>query len=400
MINYNKFFDNIIDKVKNENRYRTFTEIQYLHGRNPVAYCPTLNKEVIVWCSNDYLGMSQNQTVLNAMIDEVKRSGVGSGGTRNISGTNSAIVELEHELASLHKKEAALVFTSGYIANHAALSVLSKIIPDCIIFSDSDNHASMIHGISDSRLQKEIFQHNNTEHLEELLAKYDLLQPKLIVFESVYSMSGDIVKLKEILELAKKYNAMTYIDEVHSVGLYNHDGGGIAALYNLSDKITIIQGTLAKAFGAIGGYICADKVIIDAIRSIASSFIFTTSLPPSICKAATASIRYLREHNEMREKHQAIVSYLKAELQKRNIKIIDNRTHIVSVIVGDAKISKEMCQELLREYSIYLQNINFPTVPRGTERLRITATPLHTKEMVDILVNALYSLFKKYDLIK
>lgn len=397
MVDYLTFFTKAIKNIKNENRYRIFTEIEYLQGKAPIAFVPKLNKNVTVWCSNDYLGMSQNPKIISAMVEAVKNFGAGAGGTRNISGTNSIITKLEKEIALLHNKESALVFTSGYIANQATLGSLAKIMPNCIVFSDKDNHASIIHGIKESGLEKEIFDHNNMLHLEQLLKKYPKTQLKIIVFESVYSMSGEIINLKELCKLAKEYNAMTYIDEVHSAGLYNHDGAGIAAMMNLNNDIDVIQGTLAKAFGVIGGYIAAKSEIVDAVRSLAPSFIFTTALPPGIASGAYQSINHLRTSTIERSNHKNIVNYIKQKLRENCIDFMDNYdTHIIPLMVRDAELSKLIYMDLLENYSIYIQNINFPTVPRGTERLRITPTPLHTIEMADKLIFAISTLWKKY----
>ncbi len=393
---YLSIFTDVINAVKNENRFRIFTELEYVSGKFPLAYAKKLEKYITVWCSNDYLGMGHHPKVIESMIETARKMGVGAGGTRNISGTNSPISDLENELAILHNKEAALVFTSGYIANQATLGVISKIMPNCVIFSDQDNHASIIHGIRDSRLNKEIFNHNDMQDLEARLQKYPLEQHKIIVFESVYSMSGEIVKLSEICNLALHYNALTYIDEVHSVGLYGNQGSGIASLLGLSNNIDIIQGTLAKAFGVIGGYIAAKREIIDAIRSLASGFIFTTALPPAISAAAVSSIRQLKQDDEKRALHKKMVNYVKKELGKANIPFLDYGTHIIPVMVGNAKISRMICEKLLNDFGIYLQNINFPTVPKGSERLRITPTPLHTEEMADSLVYALKKVWEYY----
>jgi 5-aminolevulinate synthase len=387
-MNYNKIFNDALSQVKLEGRYRIFTELQY-QNTSPVAYSARFNRDIIVWCSNDYLGMSRNPQVIEAALEATKLMGVGSGGTRNISGTNSPMVALEKELASLHNKEAALVFTSGYVANQASLSTLAKIIPNIVMFSDESNHASMIHGIKDGRSEKVVYRHNDMEHLEELLKQYPLEHPKLIVFESVYSMIGDISPIEAICDLAKKYNAMTYIDEVHSVGLYGDQGAGVAQMLGVADKIDIFQGTLAKAFGVIGGYIAGSKECIDAIRSYAPGFIFTTSLPPAISNAALASVRILRSTNKERDAHKKMVNYVKMLLRNEGIEFIDNDTHIIPVMIGDPVKCQSISENLLKDYGIYVQHINFPTVPRGKERLRITPTPLHTEEMAQYLVKSL-----------
>lgn len=372
MVDYTHIFEKAIRSVREEERYRVFTEIEYKVGQAPYAYSKKLDKQIIVFCSNDYLGMSQHSVVIDTTIEVTKKCGVGAGGTRNISGTSSYIVELEAELANLHDKEAGLVFTSGYVANQATLTTLAKIMPDCVIFSDELNHASIIQGIRDSRLEKQIFLHNDLNHLESLLSQYPLEKPKLIVFESAYSMLGDVTPIGAVCDLAKKYQALTYIDEVHSVGLYGKGGAGMAEKLGVMDKIDIIQGTLAKAYGAIGGYITAKSVIVDAIRSLASGFIFTTALPPSIAAAATASIRYLRNNKEVRNKHQEAVKKVKNGFKDIGVNFLDHGTHIIPVMVNDPFLVKKIAEDLLNDHDIYVQHINFPTVPRGKERLRVT----------------------------
>lgn len=392
MFNYEQAFTDAVEQVKLEKRYRTFTQLRYIAGKAPRAYAPELQKEITVWCSNDYLGMSQHPVVVEACINTVKAIGVGAGGTRNISGTHEPIANLERELASLHRKESALVFTSGYIANQASLSTLAKIIPNCIIFSDADNHASIIHGIRESRLQKHVFRHNDMDHLEILLRQYDLTVPKIIVFESVYSMTGSTVPLVRIRQLAQKYNALTYIDEVHSVGMYGKEGAGIVSL--LDEQVDIIQGTLAKAYGVIGGYIAGTKNVVDAIRSLASGFIFTTALPPSIAAAALASVRYLRKSEVERQKLHHNARLLKEGLRKIQAPLLENETHIVPLLIGNPEKAREMQHLLLNKYSIYVQAINYPTVPRGRERLRITPSPMHTEQMITDLIKAIDSCYK------
>lgn len=395
MIDYKKIFQTAVDRVKTEGRYRIFTELQYSHDRIPVAYSPRFGRDITVWCSNDYLGMSHHPKVIDAMITATKEMGVGSGGTRNISGNNSPIVKLEAELADLHNKQAGLVFTSGYVSNQATLSTLAKIIPDIVMFSDELNHASMIHGIKDGKSERQVFRHSDLKHLEELLQQYPLERPKVIIFESVYSMTGDTAPIKEFCDLAEKYNAMTYIDEVHSVGLYGKRGAGVANRLGIEHRIDIIQGTLAKAFGVIGGYITGTKVLVDAIRSYAPGFIFTTSLPPGICNAALTSVRHLKESDEERQQLHHMVQVVKAKLDRIGISYIPNQAHIIPVIVGDAIKCQNIGDTLLRDYGIYIQPINFPTVPRGTERLRITPTPMHTEAMADELVSALNIVLDK-----
>jgi 5-aminolevulinate synthase len=389
---YEKLFCDAIQKIKEESRYRIFTPLNY--NSFPIAYAPTLNREVVVWCSNNYLGMSQHPEVIKALCDSATSVGVSAGGTRNISGTHGAVDELEKELADLHGKEKALVFTSGYVANQSAIGAIGKIMPECVIFSDADNHASIIHGIRESKLQKEIFRHNDMDHLRELLSKYPHEKPKLIIFESVYSMSGTTAPFKEIVEIAKEFNAITYVDEVHAVGMYGAEGEGVASVYGCDGDIDIIQGTLGKAYGVIGGYITAKEYIVDAIRSIAPGFIFTTTLPPCIAAAATTSIRYLRNSSGEREKHQQIVKKTKEKLCASGINIIQNNTHIIPVMIGDPDISKKVSMSLLNDYGIYVQNINYPTVPKGRERLRITPTPFHTEKMLEDLVSALKQLLQ------
>lgn len=399
MSSYVQIFREAVEKVKVEDRYRVFFELEHICGAFPVVYSPKLQRNVTVWCSNDYLGMSKHPVVVEAMVDAAKSAGAGAGGTRNISGTHSYIVELEEEIASLHRKEAALVFTSGYIANQSTLSVLAKIMPDCVIFSDSDNHASIIHGIKESRLQKHVFKHNDTGDLERLLALYPKERHKIIVFESVYSMSGSVSPLSTICDLAEKYNAMTYIDEVHSVGLYGEQGAGFCAELGLADRVDIIQGTLAKAFGVIGGYISGKFDMIDAIRSYAPGFIFTTTLPPSVAAAALASIRYLRRDEHERNEHKSTIRSVKEALNSYGIPCILNDRHIIPVIVGNPAAAKSISIDLFDDYGIYVQHINFPTVPRGTERLRITPSQLHNENMICALGEKLNKVLRKHNVI-
>lgn len=391
-MSYLKFFQNSIKKLREENRYRKFVNISRLKGQFPYAINNQNNRKITIWCSNDYLGMGQNEEAIKSAIDALKSHGTGSGGTRNISGTNDLIVELEKEVASLNQKESSLIFVSGYVANDATIQALAKIIPDLIIFSDEKNHASIICGIRNSKLERHIFKHNNVDDLEDLLKKYPQEQPKIIVFESVYSMDGDFGKVAEIIALAKKYNALTYIDEVHGVGLYGNNGAGLCEKLNLSNDIDIIQGTFAKAYGCIGGYIAAKQEIIDAIRLNAAGFIFTTALPPSVCASIINNIRHLKNSKKEREIHQEKVKFLKNSLKNAGIKIIENQSHIVSIVIGDAKKSEEISQRLLEEFDIYAQHINYPTVAKGDERLRITVTPLHSEEMILELVEALKKL--------
>lgn len=384
---YLNAFSAALEKLHTEGRYRVFNNIEYLPDQTPKAYHAGLNKEIVVWCSNDYLGMSHNHDVINAAKETIDRMGVGAGGTRNISGSNTPIMNLEKELASLHRKEKGLVFTSGYVANHTTLSTLSKILPNLVILSDSSNHASMIHGILDGKLEKLIFRHNDIEHLEDLLKSQPIDRMKLIAFEAVYSMSGDIAPIKDIVRLAKKYNALTYIDEVHSVGIYGLEGAGMAAELECMDDIDIIQGTLAKAYGVIGGYISGKNVIVDAIRSYAPGFIFTTALPPGIAAAALASVQYLRRSDDERLKLRDNIMLLKDGLLSNGINCSTD-THILPIVIGDPFKCKLISERLINEFGIYVQHINFPTVPKGRERLRVTPSPLHTKEMIDDFIIA------------
>ncbi len=388
---YDERFQSAVDNIKQQNRYRTFMPLEY--RKFPVAYAPTLEREIVVWCSNNYLGMSQHPEVIKALCDSANGVGVSAGGTRNISGTHLAIDQLECELSDLHKKEKALVFTSGYIANQSAIGAIGKIMPDCVIFSDADNHASIIHGIRESKLEKNIFRHNDVQHLSELVSSYPKEKPKLIIFESVYSMSGSIAPFREIIDIAKEFNAVTYVDEVHAVGMYGNEGDGIAGACDYGSEIDIIQGTLGKAFGVIGGYIASKGCIVDAIRSIAPGFIFTTTLPPCIAAAATASIQHLRHSKIEREIHQEVVAKTKFALKSAGINYMDSPSHIIPVLVGDAERSRGISVSLLNEFGIYVQNINYPTVPVGRERLRITPTPHHTEEMIKSLVFALKKCF-------
>ena len=352
-------------------------------------------KDIIVWCSNDYLGMSQNKLVINKVINSIKNMGIGSGGTRNISGNSIEIVNLEKEIATLHQKEKAIVFTSGYIANETTISTLLNILDNSVVFSDEKNHASIISGIKKSNAKKEIFKHNDLDHLESLMKKYPQDVNKLIVFESVYSMDGDFGNIEGIVKLAKQYNALTFLDEVHAVGMYGETGAGVADKLGLNNEIDIIQGTLGKAFGTIGGYISSTNLICDVVRSYASGFIFTTAMPPAIASAAKASIQYLKESNKERLLQQKNTILLKKYLSKENISYLDNKSHIVPVMVHDPIKCKEISNILLDEFGHYIQPINYPTVPVGTERLRITPGPLHTEEMIADLTNALKYAFIK-----
>jgi 5-aminolevulinate synthase len=392
---YKSRFEEALQAVRQEGRYRVFADLKRIRGRFPQAIWTGANgeREITVWCSNDYLGQGQNPVVLEAMHEAVDKAGAGSGGTRNISGTTHYHVELEAELADLHGKEAALLFTSGYVSNEATLETVQKILPGLIIFSDAMNHASMIAGIRHGGCQRHIFRHNDLAHLEELLRAADPAAPKLIAFESVYSMDGDIADLKGLVALARKYNCMTYLDEVHAVGMYGKRGGGVAERDGVMGEIDIIEGTLGKAFGVMGGYIAADAVLIDAIRSYAHGFIFTTSLPPVLAAGALASVRYLKAHDEVRQKHQERAATLKKRFAEVGLPVMPSVSHIVPVLVGDPVHCKLISDMLLHEHGVYVQPINYPTVPKGTERLRFTPTPFHDDKMFDHLVKVMDKLW-------
>ena len=392
-MDYQNFFAAGLDKLKTEGRYRVFANLERQVGNFPQAKNHGLNKTVTVWCSNDYLGMGQHPDVLQAMHNAVDAMGAGSGGTRNISGTTYLHMELEKEVADLHDKAAALIFTSGYVANETVLSTLGRHIPDLVIFSDAKNHASMIEGIRNSRAEKIIFKHNDIAHLEDLLKLQDINRPKLIAFESVYSMDGDVSPINDICNLAQKYNALTYLDEVHGVGLYGHKGGGIAQMMNVANKIDIIQGTFGKAIGTIGGYIAGDTTLIDFVRSHAPGFIFTTTLPPAIVAGTLASIKHLKISNAERQMQQLRVTQLKQSLHKSKIPFLEAPSHIVPVIIGDSQKCKDISDILMEEYHIYVQPINYPTVAIGSERFRLTPSPLHTEEMIKDLVTALSEIW-------
>ena len=390
-----------MDKVRDEGRYRIFRDIRRVRGQFPRAtwFKDGLEQQdITVWCSNDYLGMGQNDCVVEAVKAAVDTAGTGSGGTRNISGTTRYHVALEEELADLHRKDAALVFTSGYVANEAALSTMSKILPGLHIFSDEMNHASMISGIRNARTHKHIFAHNDMSDLEAKLQSVPLDAPKLIAFESVYSMDADIAPIAAICDLADRYNALTYIDEVHAVGMYGPRGGGVCEARGLMDRVDIIQGTLAKAYGMIGGYIAADQVIVDAIRSLASGFIFTTSIPPSTAAGALRSVKILKQAQDKRDAHQERANALKARFRAAGYPFIDGDTHIVPLMVGDPVKCQAISDRLIEDFGIYAQPINFPTVPRGTERLRFTPSPFHTDAMMDELMAALALVWAEFDL--
>src|SRR5712692_6239654 len=397
---YEDFFANAITRLRDERRHRVFANLERIAGRLPHAvwHAPEGPREVVIWCSNDYLGMGQHPKVINAMVETATRMGAGAGGTRNISGTNHPLVELERELADLHGKAAALVFTSGYVSNTAGISTIAKLMPNCLILSDASNHNSMIEGIRQSGSEKQIWRHNDVAHLDELLAASDPNRPKLIVFESLYSMDGDVAPIQRICDFAERYGAMTYCDEVHAVGMYGPRGAGVSARDGAMDRIDVIEGTLAKAFGCLGGYIAGSAPLIDAVRSNAHGFIFTTALPPAVCAAALAAIRHLKTSQWERERHQERAARVKAILAVAALPVMLSDTHIVPVAVGDAEKCKAATDLLLTKYGIYIQPINYPTVPKGTERLRITPTPYHEDRLVDALAEALIDVWERLDL--
>ena len=390
-MNYEEFFSEQVNALQKEGRYRVFADLEREAGRFPLAknYQSVGATDITVWCSNDYLAMGQNPVVIDAMHEALDKSGAGAGGTRNIAGTNHFHILLEQELADLHNKKAGLIFTSGYVANLTTLSTIGRMLPNCVIVSDEMNHNSMIAGIQHSRSEKKIFKHNDLQDLEAKLKEIGTNRPILIAFESVYSMDGDIAPIKQFLDLADKYKALTFIDEVHAVGLYGERGAGVAEREGLTDRIDIIQGTLAKGFGVVGGYIAGSEALCDFIRSYGDGFIFSTSLPPAVAAGALASVRYVKEHNELRVQHQERAATLKKRFIDSRIPVMPSITHIVPVLVGNPVLCKQASDELLFNHGIYVQPINYPTVPRGTERLRFTPTPLHNDQLMDKLISAM-----------
>jgi 5-aminolevulinate synthase len=400
MFDYVGNFQSAIAALKSEQRYRIFADLERLAGQFPYARwnSPSGSQDVVVWCSNDYLGMGQHPKVIEAMCLTARTMGAGAGGTRNISGTNRALVALEAELADLHGKEAALIFTSGYVSNHTGISTIAKLLPDCLILSDALNHNSMIEGVRAAGCARQIWRHNDVQHLEELLSLAAPARPKLIVFESIYSMDGDVAPVKAICDLAERYGAMTYLDEVHAVGMYGARGAGIAEQDGVMTRIDVIEGTLAKAFGTLGGYIAGHSALVDAVRSHAPGFIFTTALPPAVAAAATASIAHLKASDAERGGQRAAAAATKAALRGAGLPVLATETHIVPVMVGDPDLCKQASDLLLHRHGIYIQPINYPTVARGTERLRITPTPAHDLRLIRELVAAMVAVWRELDL--
>jgi 5-aminolevulinate synthase len=401
-MNYNDFFSKALGQLRSERRYRVFADLERIAGRFPHAYwhSPEGRREVVIWCSNDYLGMAQHPKVVGAMTETAARMGTGAGGTRNIAGNNHPLIELERELADLHGKPAALVFTSGYVSNSTGIATIANLLPNCLILSDALNHNSMIEGVRRAGCDKQIWRHNDVAHLEELLKAADPARPKLIVFESLYSMDGDVAPIHAICDLADRYNAMTYVDEVHAVGMYGKRGGGITDRDDAAKRVDVIEGTLAKAFGCLGGYITGSHELIDAVRSYAPGFIFTTALPPAICAAATAAIRHLKTSQWERDRHQDRAARVKAVLTSAGLPVMACDTHIVPVLVGDPEKCKAACDLLLAEHGTYIQPINYPTVSRGMERLRITPSPYHDDALIDRLAEALSDVWERLGLQK
>jgi 5-aminolevulinate synthase len=399
-MNYNAFFKSALARLRDERRYRVFADLERIAGRFPHAiwHSPAGPRDVVIWCSNDYLGMAQHPKVIGAMVEAAARMGTGAGGTRNIAGTNHPLVELERELADLHGKPAALLFTSGYVSNETGIATIARLLPNCLLLSDALNHNSMIEGVRQAASEKKIWRHNDLGHLEELLKAAGPERPKLIVFESLYSMDGDIAPVNAICDLAQRYNAMTYVDEVHAVGMYGPRGGGICERDNAMARVDVIEGTLAKAFGCLGGYIAASEELVDAVRSYAPGFIFTTALPPAICAAATAAIRHLKTSSWERERHQDRAARVKAVLNAAGLPVMPSSTHIVPVLIGDAEKCKAASDLLLAEHGIYIQPINYPTVPRGMERLRITPSPYHDDALIDRLAEAMVDVWERLEL--
>jgi 5-aminolevulinate synthase len=400
MFDYAGSFQSAIAALKREQRYRIFADLERKAGRFPHALWNSPNgaRDVVIWCSNDYLGMGQHPKVIEAMCVAARTMGAGAGGTRNISGTNRALVALETELAELHEKEAALVFTSGYVSNHTGISTIAKLLPDCLILSDALNHNSMIEGVRAAGCARQIWRHNDVEHLEELLSRAAPARPKLIVFESIYSMDGDVAPLEAICDLAERYGAMTYLDEVHAVGMYGPRGAGIAERDGVMARIDVIEGTLAKAFGTLGGYIAGHGAVVDAVRCHAPGFIFTTALPPSVAAAARASVAHLKTSGAERAGQRSAVTATKAALREAGLPVLATETHIVPVMVCDPDLCKQASDLLLHRHGIYIQPINYPTVARGTERLRITPTPAHDLRLIRELVDAMIAVWRELDL--
>jgi len=399
-MDYSQFFRSALNRLHDERRYRVFADLERIAGRFPHAlwHSPKGASPVVIWCSNDYLGMGQHPKVVGAMVETATRVGTGAGGTRNIAGTHHPLVQLEQELADLHGKEASLLFTSGYVSNQTGLATIGKLIPNLLILSDALNHNSMIEGIRQSACERQLFRHSDMAHLEELLRAAGPERPKLIACESLYSMDGDIAPLERICDLAERYGAMTYVDEVHAVGMYGPRGGGIAEREGVMHRIDIVEGTLAKAFGCLGGYIAGSADMIDAVRSYAPGFIFTTALPPAICSAASAAIRHLKTSNWERERHQDRAARVKAILTAAGLPVMSSDTHIVPLFVGDPERCKRASDMLLEQHHIYIQPINYPTVAKGTERLRITPSPYHDDLLIDQLAEALLQVWERLEL--